>query len=224
MGLEPFFASLSTHGQRRTCSASDDRPTPAETEAKGQSTRKPLPDHLPREDVVLSPGEACEQCGGVLRHLGEDVSEPLEYVPGRFKVMRTVRPKLSCRCCESCKRRTDQTPRQDVNQLLGTLGDGEFGLYVNLGSYSRGTVEFERNRAKLRLINGEQFVELLLENYAKLAPRYRSLIPLKQIYVANLKKPDAAQSKCQLFHRLHEHSKGGLRGGLKIQNKHIPLN
>jgi hypothetical protein len=72
-----------------------------EPEPKSQPKRKPLPDHLPREDVVLSPGETCEQCGGALRKIGEDVSETLEYVPGRFKVIRTVRPKLSCRCCET---------------------------------------------------------------------------------------------------------------------------
>ncbi|WP_333815804.1 restriction endonuclease [Tabrizicola sp.] len=85
-----------------------------------------------------------------------------------------------------CKRKTDQTSRPDVDQLLGTLGEGEYGLYVNLGSYSRSAVELERNRAKLRLIDGEQFVEMVLSNYGKLAPRYRSLIPLKQIYVPDL--------------------------------------
>jgi transposase len=76
-------------------------PPSAETEAKQQPPRKPLPDHPPREDIVLSLGVTCEQCGGALRHLGEDVSETLEYVPGRFKVIRTVRPKMSCRCCET---------------------------------------------------------------------------------------------------------------------------
>lgn len=87
-----------------------------------------------------------------------------------------------------CKRTTSQTPRPDVDQLLGTLGDGEYGLFVNLGSYARGAVELERNRAKLRLINGEQFVELVFEHYAKLSPRYRALIPLKQIFVPDLQK------------------------------------
>lgn len=82
-----------------------------------------------------------------------------------------------------CKRKTDQTPRTDVDQLLGTLGEGEYGLFITLGSFSRQSVELERNRPKLRLIDGEQFVELLLENYARLSPRYRSIIPLKQIYV-----------------------------------------
>lgn len=88
-----------------------------------------------------------------------------------------------------CKRTTSQTPRPDVDQLLGTLGDGEYGLFVNLGSFARGAVELERNRAKLRLINGKQFVDLIFEHYAELAPRYRSMIPLKQIFV-----PDLAQS------------------------------
>lgn len=85
-----------------------------------------------------------------------------------------------------CKRTTSQSPRPDVDQLLGTLGDGEYGLFVNLGSYSRDAIALERNRAKLRLINGEQFVELIYEHYAQLAPRYRSMIPLKQIFVPDL--------------------------------------
>jgi restriction system protein len=85
-----------------------------------------------------------------------------------------------------CKRTTDQTGSPAVNQLLGTLGEGEFGLFINLGSFTRSAIELERNRPKLRLIDGEKFVDLVLQHYAKLSPRYRSLIPLKQIYVADL--------------------------------------
>ena len=62
--------------------------------------RKPLPDHLPRERVVHEPALACGSCGGtVLRKIGEDVTEVLEYVPSSFKVIEHVRPKLSCRTC-----------------------------------------------------------------------------------------------------------------------------
>ena len=85
-----------------------------------------------------------------------------------------------------CKRTTSQTSRPDVDQLLGTLGDGEYGLFVNLGSFARGAIELERNRAKLRLISGEQFVDLILEHYSSLSPRYRAMIPLKQIFVPDL--------------------------------------
>ncbi len=62
--------------------------------------RRPLPEHLPREQVVHQPACACPDCGGALRRIGEDVSEVLEYVPEHFKVVRHVRPKLSCANCE----------------------------------------------------------------------------------------------------------------------------
>ena len=67
---------------------------------KDKPKRKPLPDHLPRNEEVLSPGEACDHCGGKLKTLGEDVTEELEYVPGRFVVNRIVRPRMACSCCE----------------------------------------------------------------------------------------------------------------------------
>lgn len=58
-----------------------------------QHSRKPLPDHLTRNNEVLSPGDDCVRCGGQLKTLGEDVTEELEYVPGRFVVNRIIRPR-----------------------------------------------------------------------------------------------------------------------------------
>lgn len=63
--------------------------------------RKPLPEHLPRQDEVHEPSCTCPNCGGQMRKLAEDVTEVLEYVPASFKVIRHVRPKLSCRVCET---------------------------------------------------------------------------------------------------------------------------
>jgi transposase len=62
--------------------------------------RRPLPEHLAREEVTFSPGTACAACGGKLRELGRDVTEELEYIPGRFIVNRIVRPRMACSCCE----------------------------------------------------------------------------------------------------------------------------
>ena len=53
-----------------------------DTKPHRQHSRKPLPDHLDREDEVLSPGEECATCGGSLKTVGEDVTDELEYVPG----------------------------------------------------------------------------------------------------------------------------------------------
>ncbi|MGI9386958.1 MAG: transposase [Methyloligellaceae bacterium] len=68
-------------------------------EPKQKPKRKPLPPSLPRNEKVLSPGESCK-CGGDLRSLGEDVTEELEYIPGRFVVNRIVRPRVACKCCD----------------------------------------------------------------------------------------------------------------------------
>jgi len=63
--------------------------------------RKPLPEHLPREVVTHTPAhDGCPDCGGQLRHFGDDVAEQLEYVPECFKVVRHVRPKYACTGCD----------------------------------------------------------------------------------------------------------------------------
>ncbi|KVR29019.1 hypothetical protein WK13_28050 [Burkholderia ubonensis] len=69
---------------------------------RAPSKRAPLPPHLPREVHTYRPdgAVACTQCGGPMKWLGEDVSEQLEYVPARFKVIRHVRPKYACACCD----------------------------------------------------------------------------------------------------------------------------
>lgn len=81
-------------------------PSPAEpfVATKGACTkpvRRPLPAHLPRETRKIPPKHAaCPSCGGELKHLGEDISEMLEYIPASFKVIRQVREKLACGRCD----------------------------------------------------------------------------------------------------------------------------
>ena len=65
-------------------------------------SRKPFPEHLPRERVVIAAPEACPCCGSAkLSKLGEDITETLEVIPRRWKVIQTVREKFSCRACET---------------------------------------------------------------------------------------------------------------------------
>ena len=78
--------------------------TPVVAEAREAARLKParrdLPGHLPRESVVHAGPCACPACGGSLRRIGEDVTESLDYVPGRFKVVRHIREAFACRACE----------------------------------------------------------------------------------------------------------------------------
>jgi transposase len=64
-------------------------------------SRQPFPPQLPRERVVVPGPVACECCGGTrLRKLGETVTETLEVIPRRWKVIQHVREKMTCRDCE----------------------------------------------------------------------------------------------------------------------------
>lgn len=63
--------------------------------------RRPLPEHLPRDiQEHLPQALVCPDCGGAWQRLGEDASEVLEYIPSSLRVVRHVRPRLSCRGCE----------------------------------------------------------------------------------------------------------------------------
>jgi transposase len=63
--------------------------------------RKPFPEHLPRERVVIEAPPTCVCCGsGRIAKLGEDITETLEVIPRQWKVIQTVREKFTCRDCE----------------------------------------------------------------------------------------------------------------------------
>lgn len=76
--------------------------------AATDSTRKPpirqFPDHLPRQERRIEPEAGhctCPDCGGALRPLAEDSDEMLDVAPVQWRIIRTVRPKYSCRSCET---------------------------------------------------------------------------------------------------------------------------
>ena len=104
---------------------SDDAAAVVDDPQPNKPTRRPLPEALPR-DVVEHAAPCCDKtgaclaCGGVLRPLGEDVTEILEYVPGSFRVIRHVRPKLSCRSCEAIT----QAPAPSLPVRRGRAGPG----------------------------------------------------------------------------------------------------
>src|SRR6202451_471664 len=116
--------------------------------------RRPLPAELPRETETIAPDqEACPECGGVLRQFAEDVSELLEFVPARFKVIRIVRPKLSCGGCS----RIVQAPAPSRPIDRGLAGPGllahvlvakyadHLPLYRQAEIYRREGIELDRS-------------------------------------------------------------------------------
>ena len=94
-----LFGDLDSLGKDEASDASDDEaaealmPAARNSRRKSGKERKPrLPENLPVEEVVLEP-EPVKACPEAWRRIGEEVSEELDYEPGRFLCRRTVRPK-----------------------------------------------------------------------------------------------------------------------------------
>ena len=126
----------------------------ASVEPVGRSVRRPLPAHLSREvRTHLPKQQACPDCGGELRKLGEDVSEVLERIPSRFQVIRHVRVKLACACCERIVQAAAPSrpiergiagPGLLAHVLVSKYGD-HLPLYRQSEIYAREGVELDRS-------------------------------------------------------------------------------
>jgi transposase len=103
--------------------------------------RRPLPEQLPRERLVYPIPATCPCCGDSrLRKIGEDVTETLELVPRRWKVIQHVREKLVCRACEAIT----QPPAPSHSIARGRAGPkllahvlfAKYGLHLPLNRQS----------------------------------------------------------------------------------------
>jgi transposase len=69
---------------------------------KRRAGRGPLPERLPRVEIVVAPEDtACPCCGGTMHVIGEDRSQRLDVVPAQYQVIVTRRPKYACRTCQA---------------------------------------------------------------------------------------------------------------------------
>src|SRR5436309_12427738 len=68
---------------------------------KRRAGRGPLPEHLPRVEIIVEPEDtACPCCGGAMHVIGEDRSQRLDVIPAQYQVIVTRRPKYACRSCQ----------------------------------------------------------------------------------------------------------------------------
>jgi len=148
---------------------------PVPETVREKSTRRPLPAHLPRENVLHAPLPsetcACPACGGTMRLLGEDVAELLEYIPDRFKVIRHIRPKLACSRCEKIV----QAPAPSRPIARGIAGPGMLAhvlvskyadhlpLYRQSQMYARAGLELDRSTLSDWVGGAHALLEPLIE-------------------------------------------------------------
>lgn len=70
-----------------------------------------------------------------------------------------------------------------VSALYGKVASSEFGLLVTIGTFTNQARNFARSKSNLRLIDGNELVDLILQHYEQFDSRYKGLLPLKRVYV-----------------------------------------
>ncbi len=149
--LELWVEELEAAAAQRSCELAER--TGSEPAMGISKPRREFPAHLPRETQTIAPHQsACPDCGGELKSLSEDVSEMLELEPVRFKVIRTVRPKLACASCDTIVQapapvrpieRGMAGPALLAHVVVGKYGD-HLPLYRQSEIYAREGVELDR--------------------------------------------------------------------------------
>ncbi|MHB8153881.1 MAG: IS66 family transposase [Vulcanimicrobiaceae bacterium] len=149
--LELWVEELETAAAQRSCVLAEQAGAPPAPRIP--KPRREFPAHLARETQTIAPPElSCPDCGGELKHLGEDVCEMLELEPVRFKVIRHVRPKLACANCDTIVQAPAPTrpiergmagPGLLAHVLVGKYGD-HLPLYRQAEIYAREGVELDR--------------------------------------------------------------------------------
>jgi transposase len=75
-----------------------------EAHTRRKRGRKPIPEWIPRVEILhdlADEEKVCSEDGTALERIGEEVSEQLEFIPARFRVLRHVRPKYACPTCRT---------------------------------------------------------------------------------------------------------------------------
>ena len=99
--LEELEAAATEDALAAEQAAAQDKTSAVRAFTRRKQVRKPFPDHLPRERVVVEAPTTCTCCGSDrIVKMGEDVTETLEVIPRQWKVIQTVREKFTCRACE----------------------------------------------------------------------------------------------------------------------------
>ena len=152
--LEIAQLELSLDEHYEDVGANEESRPAAPHRATGKRERHPSFDHLPHDEITLDiKTKLCPCCGGALHSIGESVSEMLDIVPARLRVLRIRRAKYGCRTCGTIHQAP--APERPIAKGLATPGllahvliskyCDHLPLYRQSQIFARQGVEIERS-------------------------------------------------------------------------------
>ncbi|ANE03100.1 restriction endonuclease [Corynebacterium crudilactis] len=133
----------------------------------------------------ISPREFEELSAALLRAIGYQARVTQYFQDGGIDVIAHKDP-LGIEPPQikvQCKQKMSTIGSPEVNQLIGTLSNGELCLFFTLGGYSTAARSIERLQSGLRLLTGEDIVDLIIDNYDNLSEHWKRIIPLSPVLV-----------------------------------------
>lgn len=82
------------------------------------------------------------------------------------------------------KRRSDKTTIDGVRSLLALLGEGDVGLFISTGGFTREAQDEARHQEKrrIKLVDLKQLFDLWVEHYDRIPEVQRRLLPIRPVY------------------------------------------
>ncbi len=184
---------------------------PETTEVKGyqrntKGGRIPLPEQLPREEIIHDLPESEKVCpvdGTQLKHIGDETSEQLDIIPAQITVQKHIRRKYACPCCQSYMA-TAAKPKQPIEKSIASAGllaylivckyaDG-LPLYRQEAIFRRLGIELGRNTMATWIIRCSELLQPLI-NLIQERIQNASVIHMDETTVQVLKEPDNQAQK-----------------------------
>lgn len=180
--------------------------TPDEAPEKAPRRRPRVSPDTPRERRELDPGETCPECGGALRLVGEDVSQILEMITARLKLIEVARPKKSCRCCEKMV----QCPAP-TRPIPGSLAGPSLLAFILVAKYDDHLPLYRLNEIFARM--GADIPDTTLAGWCGGA--MRTLAPLVELIRKDVLASDLLHADDTPIRVLDRAKKGELGKGVK---------
>ena len=136
--------------------------------------RLKLPENLPRKEVIIDVEDTvCPNDGEELKCIGEEVSEKLEIIPAKVRVIRTIRKKYACPSCELMKEAPappEMIPKSNASgSVLAYIATAKYvdalPLYRQEAIFKRVGLDLSRQTMR-RSVKETKKIEKELQKYA----------------------------------------------------------
>lgn len=144
---------------------------------------------LSTQDYVLKKLSSCYK-GYPLESVCESLLKAMGYFTKASKQggdrgvdLIAYKDELPPRIIVQVKSYDSDVPERDVQSLKGALKQGDYGLFITLGNYSKNAQQYIEENPMIKAINGREFVDLILKFYDKMDDKFKSNMNLIQVYL-----------------------------------------